>query len=35
MTCPVCGYNNYTGYGHPFGGKITPPKTVWCTGKLK
>lgn len=32
-TCPLCGFAKFDGYGHPYGGKRTPPKTLWCTGK--
>ena len=31
--CPVCGCKPWDGYGHPFGGKRTPPKTRWCTSQ--
>ena len=32
--CPVCGWERWDGAGHGWGGRKTPPKTTWCTGKV-
>ena len=33
VICQRCGFERWDGvHGHPFGGKRTPPKTLWCLG---
>jgi len=32
MICPTCGYEDYYGQVHPWGGEATPSKPRYCRG---